>query len=324
LRARPRLGPMYDAVDTVRSGLSALARIHALGDGPHTLLLALHVLNGASTVRSESAYRRQRFVVGFWIVFFACFGGSFTSSLLIQRPDLVANPAFKDVRVLPFTLLAWYFTQYTQLGGWLAQSKLFGGVSRLASTFNRGRNICRVTEVAVKLYPGVYGASLLLGTLAGTGGRLWSEYILHHLGDLKRPSEITLPSFVLRSGLLGAVIYLASVHLLPSDFSLAPDEGKALVATTLLLQAVVSLALGRELDPTAHLSDTFHAVTKIPRLDAAGKQEDGAADDKGTNSDDSSGRPPRHSRTPESDAKPQAQAFAKRKTRSSLRSKKNK
>lgn len=99
--------------------LDALAALYSVGKGPHSFILAGHCLSCAAALKSDSASRRQRYILGFWIVFFGAFGGSVVAGILMQRPDLSPNPAFKDVRILPFTLAAWYLVQYTPFGDWL-------------------------------------------------------------------------------------------------------------------------------------------------------------------------------------------------------------
>lgn len=84
--------------------------------------------------------------------------------------------------------------------------------------------ICARAELAASLYPGVVGAHLLLGTIAGTGGGLVCDAIKHALGQLARPAELSVPSWALRSGFLGATVYLSAVHYLPPELQLEPVE----------------------------------------------------------------------------------------------------
>uniref|UniRef100_A0A061RI31 Uncharacterized protein n=1 Tax=Tetraselmis sp. GSL018 TaxID=582737 RepID=A0A061RI31_9CHLO len=244
--------------------LNSLADFYDSFKGPHSLILLGHCLWCAYAFRSNSVGLVQRYVLGFWIVFLGSFGGGVVTSLLMQRPDVVPNPAFSDARILPYTLAAWYLVQYTSIGDMFSAVWPLRMLCRFASTFCRASLICQRTDAAAKLFPGVPGAALLLGTLAGTGGKLLTEYILHHLGHLNHPSEVTLPSYALRSGFIGAGTYLVSVYLLPPESQLNTAQGKAVVITVLLLQTLVSTLWGREVDITAPFKATFHAVTGIP------------------------------------------------------------
>jgi hypothetical protein len=99
------------------------------------------------------------------------------------------------------------------------------------------------------------------------------ELILHSLGELDKRPELVMPSFAIRSGFLGSLLYLTSVHLAPGDLGLTLQQGRALVISVLLLQAVASALYGKEVDITAPLKTTFHAVTRIPSLEAIPLQE---------------------------------------------------
>ena len=105
-------------MEDVRGSLDILAGLYAFAApaGPHSLVLAGHCLSCAAALRAKHAGRKAKYLVGFLIVFLGGFGGSVVAGLLIQRPDLSPNPAFKDWRILPFTVVAWYLFEYTQLG----------------------------------------------------------------------------------------------------------------------------------------------------------------------------------------------------------------
>ena len=48
----------------------------------------------------------------------------------------------------------------------------------------RGAVMANRVDVAVRLFPGVVAAPLVLGTVAGSGGRLCVDLILHLYGNL--------------------------------------------------------------------------------------------------------------------------------------------
>lgn len=68
------------------------------------------------------------------------------------------------------------------------------------------------------------GAPILLGSIGGTGGKLVVDYILYSMGDLKRPSELTMPSFAIWSGFLGTTIFYVTVHVLPLGLRLEQEQ----------------------------------------------------------------------------------------------------
>lgn len=72
--------------------------------------------------------------------------------------------------------------------------------------------IARVNQ-AVRVYPAVIAAPLILGTIGGCGGKLCSDAIRGAWGKLHAPAELTLPSFSWRSSFLSALAYyLAAYH----------------------------------------------------------------------------------------------------------------
>eukprot|EP00775_Hariotina_reticulata_P009971 gene9971-10125_t len=119
---------------------------------------------------------------------------------------------------------------------------------------------CRV-DVAVKLYPGIAAAPLLLGTLAGCGGRLIADALLHNWGGLPGNAELSSPSFVGRSAALAATAY----YLLAYVTQVLPVSAAAgLVITVLVLQPSLSDLTGLPLDFTKPFADLLYFITRIP------------------------------------------------------------
>jgi hypothetical protein len=69
-------------------------------------------------------------------------------------------------------------------------------------------------DLAVKLYPGIVAAPLLLGTLAGCGGRIIADVMLHNWGALPGHAELSTPSFVSRSAAMAATCYYLLAYVL--------------------------------------------------------------------------------------------------------------
>jgi len=89
-------------------------------------------------------------------------------------------------------------------------------------------------DVAVKLYPGIAAAPLLLGTLAGCGGRLIADALLHNWGGLPGNAELSSPSFVGRSAALAATAY----YLLAYVTMVLPVSAAAGLVVTVLVSLV--------------------------------------------------------------------------------------
>lgn len=62
-------------------------------------------------------------------------------------------------------------------------------------------------DLAVTKYPGVIAAPLILGTIAGAGGKLITDGIRGGWGALPGSAEATAPTFVWRSAALAAAGY---------------------------------------------------------------------------------------------------------------------
>lgn len=86
-------------------------------------------------------------------------------------------------------------------------------------------------DLGVKLYPGIVAAPLILGTLAGCGGRLIADALLHGYAEIPGLAELTSPGFVSRSAFMAAATYYVLGHVL----QLLPLSAAAgLVVTTLV------------------------------------------------------------------------------------------
>lgn len=89
-------------------------------------------------------------------------------------------------------------------------------------------------DTAVQLYPGVVAAPLILGTLAGCGGRLIADALLHSWGLLHGNAELSSPGFVSRSAAMAAATY----YLLAYGLQLLPHTAAAGLVVTILVSLV--------------------------------------------------------------------------------------
>ena len=87
-------------------------------------------------------------------------------------------------------------------------------------------------DLAVQLYPGVVAAPLILGTLAGCGGRILADILLHSWEELPSHAELTVPAFASRSGFIAASMYYLGAHVL----QLASKEAVAGIVVTSLVR----------------------------------------------------------------------------------------
>lgn len=252
-------------MDVLRHGLALLADFYALGSG-RSVLLAAHCLWCASRLHLPALHKdgHHRYLLSFWFTFLGTFGSGALSAFLFMRPDLHPVPAMKDPRLLPFLVAAWYFVQYTYIGHRIMSASPVRLLCRLSTTLSRAGRICNNSELAVALYPGVYGAQLVMGTVGGAGGKLACDTMKHCLGHLMDPAEVSLPGWSMRSGFLGSAVYLAFVHYLPEELRLEPQQAKALVVTVCMLHATLGHFLGADIDFTGPFGTAFHAITGIP------------------------------------------------------------
>lgn len=86
-------------------------------------------------------------------------------------------------------------------------------------------------DLAVSLYPGVVAAPLILGTLAGSGGKMITDGIRGGWGALPGTAEVSVPGFVWRSAALAAAGYWGASK---ATGLLTSQEAAALVITVLV------------------------------------------------------------------------------------------
>lgn len=96
--------------------------------------------------------------------------------------------------------------------------------------FITGKHLPQV-DLAVAMFPGVIAAPLILGTLAGSGGKLIVDAIRHHWTGLLGPAEASVPTFVWRSAALASGGYWAACKY---TSYLTSQEAAALVITVLV------------------------------------------------------------------------------------------
>lgn len=90
---------------------------------------------------------------------------------------------------------------------------------------------CLQVDIAAELFPGVIAAPLILGTVAGAGGKFVCDIIRHGWGCLPTPPEAAAPTFIWRSGLMGSAFYWGCAY---AAQVLSKEEAAALLISVLV------------------------------------------------------------------------------------------
>ncbi|KXZ41319.1 hypothetical protein GPECTOR_557g577 [Gonium pectorale] len=224
---------MEDIIAAARGALEPFMQVANLSDLyaayktiPFNYALAGHCLFAASMAPDF----KHRFLVHFWITFLAGFGGGVVSSLLIMDPvkapiNILAN---NTVGVTYF--ICWWLMVYSPFNLVERLHSLLPMVTKACVSFLRANLIISRVDLAVSLYPGVVAAPLILGTLAGCGGKLITDAIRGGWGCLPGPAEASVPGFVWRSAALAAGGYWG---LCKATDLMGSQEAAALVITLL-------------------------------------------------------------------------------------------
>ncbi|EFJ49844.1 hypothetical protein VOLCADRAFT_104093 [Volvox carteri f. nagariensis] len=207
---------------------------------------------------------KHRFLVHFWMTFLAGFGGGVVTSILIMDPMKAPISIFANNALGLTWLICWWLMTYSPFD---VVSRLHSlppikTVTKLCVTFMRANLIINRVDLAVALFPGVIAAPLILGTLAGSGGKLLVDAIRHHWGGLSGPTEASVPTFVWRSAALAAGGYWAACKY---TGLLTSQEAAAVVITVLLVHSLLSDLFGPDFtDFTYPVAKVAHALSLVP------------------------------------------------------------
>lgn len=104
-------------------------------------------------------------------------------------------------------------------------------VTKSCTSLMRAKLILARVDLAVRIFPGVAAAPLLLGTLGGCGGRLLCDLVKHGWSRPEHPvnAELSNPAWVSRSAFLAAAVYYLGAY----HFALVPPEQLAGLILTL-------------------------------------------------------------------------------------------
>eukprot|EP01026_Neomeris_dumetosa_P036206 TRINITY_DN2913_c0_g1_i2.p1 TRINITY_DN2913_c0_g1~~TRINITY_DN2913_c0_g1_i2.p1 ORF type:complete len:166 (-),score=14.83 TRINITY_DN2913_c0_g1_i2:343-840(-) len=137
----------------------------------------------------------------------------------------------------------------------------FSVLIKALSNFMKCQLIVQRVDLAVKLYPGVVISPLLLGTLAGTSGKLVLDLVFYSQQVSTSPPEVLVPSFLLRSGFTIAATYYAVTHVL---FLMSGTQAMALVTTCFVVHGILQDIVGLTLDVTYPFAKIAHVITNVP------------------------------------------------------------
>jgi len=220
----------------------------------------------------------------------AAFGGGIVTALLIQDPVAAPIALFADNDVgLAFTA-AWWGLLYSPpplarpLRAAMAAPAGRAAARACTNALRAGLVTSRV-DLAVRKFPGVLAAPLLLGTLAGCAGKLVTDPLVRVArrgggggGGARAkhpPTEFAVPGLALRSAAAGAALHWAAVH---GAGWLTPHEGLAaltalFVGHGLATDAAACLLAGappRPRDSPAAPAGALHWVAGGPRPGGGG------------------------------------------------------
>ena len=188
---------------------------------PHATALSALLRQTALPLLCSSATRPLR---PFWLLhlfcaYLAAAGGGVLLALLTHE----TLPIFRDPTAMPAFLVCWLLAGRSRWGApFLAfppVSALLQGVAAAVTTFNALRNM----DAAVKSYPGVWAAPLLIGSLStGAGGGL-KTMLLFLFGVGTDPGPFILLPFAIRRSILVACLYTGLAHALPTLLPSVPS-----------------------------------------------------------------------------------------------------
>lgn len=228
---------------------------------PFVYLLAGHCLHVANFGTEFKHY----WLVHYWATFLWGFGGGITSAILIGDYTRASNALFARNEVGLVWTVCWWLVAYSP-GGYVerfVKQWYILAFLKASTALLRALLIVARVDAAVAVFPGVVAAPLVLGTLAGCGGRLIVDGL--YFGWGVRPgwrAEMTEPGFVGWSAFVASGGYYLTAYGLGLT---SPDAAAGILVTLLVVQSLLTEPLGRPLDFTKPLVDLLHTVTLLPK-----------------------------------------------------------
>jgi hypothetical protein len=112
-------------------------------------------------------------------------------------------------------------------------------------------------DLAVAMFPGVIAAPLVLGTIAGSGGKFIVDAMKFGWGNMPGRAEMTEPGFTSRSAFVASAAYYILAH---GAGLVEPRAAAGLVVTALMVHTGLTEPLGRPLDFTEPIAQAVHMI----------------------------------------------------------------
>jgi TRIC channel len=223
---------------------------------PFTVLLWGHCLAVAGFTRGRySGQQLLSFVQGFLMAF----GGGIASNLFLGNPT--SNVLFQGNQAVLIWTASWWIVNHQPLD--IVSKALdlapVGIVARACLQVLRAGLLVAQVDAAAKAFPGVIAPAIIAGALAASGGKISTDIIASFAG-LRAPFEVSNPTYVLRSSIVGSSVYYVTVYVLKA---LTPTEGLAVVLLAFLSHTLSDDLLGSAYDYTVPIINVFNTVTLI-------------------------------------------------------------
>lgn len=185
------------------------------------------------------------------------------SALLLCDRHAAPNPLFASNALGVVWTACWWAINYFpgDLIFTLQQLLPIRMATRICLTILRIGLIVARVDLAVKLFPGVLAAPLVLGTVAGSAGKFVTDAVLL-VAKPNTLGELSMPSFVWRSGFMCSVVYYAITYV---GQWLTAQQGRALMLTLFVLHSLVSDVVGGACDFTDPIASVLHLLLNVPR-----------------------------------------------------------
>ncbi len=223
---------------------------------PFTFLLWGHCLAVAGFTRGRySGQHLLSFVQGFLMAF----GGGIASNLFLGNPT--SNVLFQGNQAVLIWTASWWIVNHQPLDivSKALDLALVGIAARACLQVLRAGILVAQVDAAAKAFPGVVAPAIIAGALAASGGKISTDIIASFSG-LRAPFEVSNPTYVLRSSLVGSSVYYVAVYVLKA---LTATEGLALVLLAFLSHTLSDDLLGSAYDYTVPVINVFNTVTLI-------------------------------------------------------------
>ncbi|KAL4529332.1 hypothetical protein Ndes2526A_g04126 [Nannochloris sp. 'desiccata'] len=223
---------------------------------PFTFLLWGHCLAVAGVTRGRySGQQLLSFVQGFLMAF----GGGIASNLFLGNPT--SNVIFQGNQAVLIWTASWWIVNHQPFD--IVSKALdlapVGIAARACLQVLRASVLVSQVDAAAKAFPGVIAPAIIAGALAASGGKISTDIVASFAG-LRAPFEVSNPTYVLRSSLVGSSVYYVTVYVLKA---LTATEGLALVLLAFLAHTLSDDLLGSAYDYTVPVINVFNTVTLI-------------------------------------------------------------